>query len=60
MTHKNYALDPTDEGSRARHLGRRRDACPYPINSEDRAKWLEGFEGRVRDDALDMPRDRDA
>ncbi len=60
MAYEDHALDPTSEGERARHLGRRRDACPYPINSEERAKWLEGFEGRVRGDAPDMPRDRDA
>ncbi|GJD51264.1 hypothetical protein OPKNFCMD_4017 [Methylobacterium crusticola] len=58
MTDHDHARDPTFEGMRARHLGRHRDACPYPFNSEARARWLEGFDGRVRGDAPDMPRDR--
>ena len=37
--------DPTAEGLKARihHLGR--EACPYPLDSDERHEWLEGYDG---------------
>ena len=40
------AVDPTAQGIRARQQGRSRDACPYPLDSQERKEWLEGYDGR--------------
>ncbi|WP_310355143.1 ribosome modulation factor [Methylobacterium sp. BE186] len=47
--------DPIEQGARARIHGRPKDACPYPLNSEEHASWLEGYDGAPRDRALDPP-----
>ena len=39
--------DPTGEGARARHQGRPRDDCLYPLVSGDREEWTEDYDGRV-------------
>jgi ribosome modulation factor len=49
--------DPTAEGARARHQGRPRDACPYPLDSEKREEWMEGDDGRVQGAGPDLPMD---
>ncbi|MFK5600543.1 ribosome modulation factor [Methylobacterium sp. HMF5984] len=49
--HLNSHSDPVEEGAQARIHGRPKDACPYPYNSEERASWLEGYDGTPRDDA---------
>lgn len=40
------ATDPTAEGSRARAEGKPRDACPYPLGSEQAHEWSEGYDGQ--------------
>ena len=47
--------DPIEQGAYARIHGRPRDACPYPRDSEERTAWLEGFDGKPRERALDLP-----
>jgi hypothetical protein len=44
-TPNNSAIDPTAEGARARAQGAPREACPYPLDSEQRHEWLEGYDG---------------
>jgi ribosome modulation factor len=44
-TPKPLPENPTAEGMRARALGRGRELCPYPLHSEERHEWLEGFDG---------------
>ena len=51
--HPNSQSDPVEEGAQARIHGRPKDACPYPRNSEERASWMEGYDGAPRDDAPD-------
>ncbi|WP_084673957.1 ribosome modulation factor [Methylobacterium sp. WSM2598] len=48
--------DRTPEGVRARQHGKPRDACPYPLGSEEREEWLEGFDGRTRRAPPDQPK----
>ncbi len=49
--------DPAAEGARARHRGKPRDACSYPIDSKEREEWMEGYDGRVRHAGPDLPKD---
>ncbi|MBY0295636.1 MAG: hypothetical protein K2X71_06300 [Methylobacterium sp.] len=51
----NPAIDPTAEGARARQQGRPREACPYPLDSEEREEWMEGYDGRMRETPPDQP-----
>lgn len=51
------SVDPTAEGALARRQGRPKDACPYPLDSDERARWLEGFDGLPSDRAPDLPLD---
>lgn len=51
VTHK----DPTDDGMRARAHGKRRDLCPYPLGSEERHEWLEGYDGVNAENAPLVP-----
>ncbi|GJD29686.1 Ribosome modulation factor [Methylobacterium adhaesivum] len=44
-------VDPVEEGAQARIHGRPKDACPYPAGSEERAAWMEGYDGLPRDEA---------
>jgi hypothetical protein len=37
--------NPTAEGARARAEGRNREPCPYPLDSEERHEWVEGYDG---------------
>lgn len=46
--------DPIEEGAQARIHGRPKDACPYPRDSEERAAWMEGYDGTPRDDGPDL------
>lgn len=46
-------MDVIRQGARARTGGRRRDACPYPLESRERRAWFEGYEGGAWDE---MPR----
>jgi ribosome modulation factor len=41
--------DPIEEGARARIHGRPKDACPYSRDSEERASWMEGYDGAPRE-----------
>ncbi|KAB1073194.1 ribosome modulation factor [Methylobacterium planeticum] len=47
--------DPIAQGAQARIHGRPKDACPYPRNSEERASWMEGYDGVERDRAPHQP-----
>ena len=47
--------DPIDQGAHARIHGRPKDACPYPRNREERASWLEGYDGTPRQQAPALP-----
>ncbi|WP_336488342.1 ribosome modulation factor [Methylobacterium nigriterrae] len=47
--------DPIEQGAWARIHGRPKDACPYPLASEERAAWMEGYDGAPRDRAPDLP-----
>ena len=38
-------MDVIKLGTRARTLGRPRDACPYPTDSRERRAWYEGYDG---------------
>ena len=38
-------MDVIRQGARARTGGRRRDACPYPLDSRERRAWFEGYDG---------------
>ncbi|GJD94146.1 ribosome modulation factor [Methylobacterium iners] len=51
---QNPSTDPIAQGARAHALGRPRDACPYPAGSEERAAWLEGYDGTPRDREPDL------
>ncbi|MFE1603324.1 ribosome modulation factor [Methylobacterium sp. ID0610] len=42
------ADDPAAQGVRARQNGKPRDVCPYPLDTEEREQWLEGYDGRER------------
>jgi ribosome modulation factor len=42
---KPVAQDHTGQGMKARVQKKRRDACPYSLNSEERHEWLEGYDG---------------
>ena len=48
-------IDPIEQGAQARIRGRPKDACPYPANSEDRAAWMEGYDGTPREEGPDLP-----
>ncbi|WP_336488745.1 hypothetical protein [Methylobacterium nigriterrae] len=47
--------DPVAEGAHTRARRIRKDACPYPLNSPERAAWMEGYDGRPRDYGADRP-----
>lgn len=47
--------DPAAEGARARHQGKPRDACSYPLGSQEREEWMEGYDGRVEGAGPDLP-----
>ena len=42
-------MDIIKQGSRARALGRPRDACNYPLDSRERRAWYEGYDGSTWD-----------
>jgi len=42
-------MDIIKQGSRARALGRPRDACPHPADSRERRAWYEGYDGSTWD-----------
>ena len=42
-------MDVIMQGSRARALGRPRDACPHPADSRERRAWYEGYDGSTWD-----------
>ncbi|AWN40114.1 ribosome modulation factor [Methylobacterium durans] len=48
-------IDPIAQGAWARIHGRAKDACPYPRDSEERASWMEGYDGMPRDRTQDLP-----
>ncbi|GAB6842969.1 ribosome modulation factor [Methylorubrum rhodinum] len=48
-------MDVIKQGSRARALGRPRDACPHPADSRERRAWYEGYDGSTWDFAERVP-----
>ncbi|WP_353845655.1 Rmf/CrpP family protein [Methylobacterium sp.] len=48
-------MDVIRQGARARAIGRRRDACPYPGESRERRAWFEGYDGMTWDAAPRPP-----
>jgi hypothetical protein len=48
-------MDIIKQGSRARALGRPRDACNYPADSRERRAWYEGYDGSTWDFAERVP-----
>lgn len=48
-------MDVIRQGSRARALGRQRDACPHPADSRERRAWYEGYDGSTWDFAERVP-----
>lgn len=55
VTPSNLPNDPIAEGAHARARRIPKDACPYPRNSEERMAWMEGYDGRPRGHALNLP-----
>lgn len=47
--------DPIEQGAQARIHGRPKDSCLYPRDSEERAAWMEGYDGTPRDRAPEQP-----
>ena len=37
-------ISPFDEGLDAKLLGKPRESCPYPEGTEERDKWLDGWD----------------
>ncbi|WP_458425662.1 ribosome modulation factor [Methylorubrum extorquens] len=48
-------MDIIKQGSRARAIGRPRDACPYPGDSRERRAWFEGYDGSSWEFVARMP-----
>lgn len=48
-------MDIIKQGARARAMGRKRDACPYPGESRERRAWFEGFDGSTAEMAVRLP-----
>ena len=48
-------MDVIMQGSRARVLGRPRDACPHPADSRERRAWYEGYDGSTWNFAERVP-----
>ena len=55
FTPERSGADPTAKGKNARLASQPRESCPYPLGSEERHEWLEGYDGVGSEGGALMP-----